>query len=152
VLLVQYIGFILYITFPAGPPRFLITTYDPPRLTGALGLFELTHGAYDRLNQVKHHSSFPSLHCALSLTALLFSWRFRKSLGSPAWFWAILPATVSLWISVVYLRHHWIVDAFAGWALGLAVYFVTPLIRRRYSAFRARVLPVEKDEDLQAAA
>jgi len=151
VLLVQYVGFLLYITFPAGPPRFLITTYDPPRLTGALGLFELTHGAYDRLNQVKHHSSFPSLHCALSLTALLFAWRFRKVLGV-RWFWAILPFTVSLWISVVYLRHHWIVDAFAGWALGLAVFFVTPIIRRRYASFRARVLPVERADDLQAAA
>ncbi len=141
VLLVQYVGFLLYITFPAGPPRFAITAmYDPPHLTGALGLYQVTQSAYDSVNSAPAHSSFPSLHCALSLTALLWAWRFRRSVGGSWMFWVFLPFTVSLWISTVYLRHHWVVDIFAGWALAIAVFVPVPYLHRWYGAFRGRVL------------
>ncbi|MBN1962525.1 MAG: inositol phosphorylceramide synthase [Deltaproteobacteria bacterium] len=141
VLLVQYFGFLLYIIFPAGPPRFTLAhLYEPAKLTGALGLYELTHGAYDSLNSVPAHSSFPSLHCALSLTALLFAWRFRKSFGSSILFWIFLPLVVSLWISTVYLRHHWIVDCFAGFILSIILFTPMPWLRKRYTKFRRRVL------------
>ena len=29
---------------------------------------------------------------------------------------------VSVWVATIYLRHHWIVDVFAGWALAFAAY------------------------------
>lgn len=141
VLLVMYIGFLLYITFPAGPPRFAISNlYDPPRLTGIFGLFETTQGTYDKLDSVLVHSSFPSLHCALSLAALFYAWRFRAALGSTRMFWVFLPLTVSLWCSTVYLRHHWIVDCFAGFALGIFVFMITPWLRKRYAEFQSKAL------------
>ncbi len=141
VLMVMYVGFLLYITFPAGPPRFTIPNlYDPPHLSGIFGLFEATQGTYDKLDSVLVHSSFPSLHCALSLIALLYAWRFRAAAGSTLMFWIFLPLTVSLWCSTIYLRHHWIVDCFAGFALGIVVYVMTPWLRRRYAEFRDRVL------------
>ena len=144
VILVMYVGFLLYITFPAGPPRFFIANlYNPPRLHGIFGLFETTQGAYDTLNPVLVHSSFPSLHCALSLMALLYAWRFRAALGSTWMFWLFLPFTASLWFSTIYLRHHWIVDCLAGFALGIVMFSVTPWLCRRYEKFRDRVLPQE---------
>jgi membrane-associated phospholipid phosphatase len=135
VLMVMYTGFLLYLIFPAGPPRFAIAElYTPARLHGALGFFEATQGVFDGLNPVKVHSSFPSLHCALSMTALLYAWRFRRQLGGP-WMAAVFfPLIASLWIATVYLRHHWIVDCVAGWALAVAVFSLTPLLRRFYSA------------------
>jgi membrane-associated phospholipid phosphatase len=141
VVLLMYVGFLLYITFPAGPPRFTIAhLYDPPRLHGIFGFFETAQGAYDTLNPVLVHSSFPSLHCALSLIALLYAWRFRAAVGSSVMFWTYLPLTASLWVATIYLRHHWIVDCFAGFALAIVVFLATPWLRRRYNEFRDRVL------------
>jgi membrane-associated phospholipid phosphatase len=141
IILVEYVGFMLYVIFPAGPPRFFITDlYDPPRLTGALGLFEATQGTYDRINQVVFRSSFPSLHCALSLTGLLYSWKFRGIPGGRVLFWVSVPLVVSLWVSTIYLRHHWVVDCFAGFALSLSMFPLASWLWRGHAALRARAL------------
>lgn len=133
VLLVMYTGFLLYLIFPAGPPRFAIRElYDPPKLVGAFGFFEATQGVFDGLNPVPVHSSFPSLHCALSLAALMYTWRLRRGVGGAWMFWLFSPIVVSLWIATVYLRHHWIVDCLAGFALAIVVFSATPLLRRFY--------------------
>jgi membrane-associated phospholipid phosphatase len=140
VILVMYAGFILFIVFPAGPPRFcpeIVPRFDPPRLTGRFGFFEATQGAWDRVNPVKVHASFPSLHCALSATALFYAWRLRRGVGGPWMFLVFLPLVVSLWLSTIYLRHHWIVDSFAGIALAAGVFAVTPWLLRRHAALRA---------------
>jgi hypothetical protein len=39
---------------------------------------------------------------------------------------------VSLWISVVYLRHHWVVDMFAGLAVGGVSNHLAPILRMRW--------------------
>ncbi|HEY3354027.1 MAG TPA: phosphatase PAP2 family protein [Polyangia bacterium] len=138
VVLVMYTGFLLFIIFPAGPPRFSIAhLFDPPRLTGRFGFFEATQGAWDSLNPIKVHASFPSLHCALSATALFYAWRFRRGVGGAAMFACFLPLVVSLWLSTIYLRHHWIVDSFAGIGLAALVYALTPRLRRVHAALSA---------------
>jgi membrane-associated phospholipid phosphatase len=129
-------GFLLFLVFPAGPPRFY-----PPLLQGAFqtplapslsGLYELTQGGMDLANPISSHSSFPSMHCASSMLTLLYAWRFG-GLITPRrprlLFWTFLPLVVSLWCSTVYLRHHWVPDCAAGIALGTACYFATPWLR-----------------------
>jgi membrane-associated phospholipid phosphatase len=133
VVMVMYGGFLLYIIFPAGPPRYcpeLLPLLDPPQLTGRFGLFEATQGAWDKVNPVRVHASFPSLHCALSATALFYTWRFRKAVGGLALVLVFLPLVVSLWTATIYLRHHWIVDSIAGIALASLVFLVTRRLRR----------------------
>jgi len=133
VVMVMYGGFLLYIIFPAGPPRYcpeIMPLFDPPQLTGRFGLFEATQGAWDKVNPVRVHASFPSLHCALSATALFYTWRFRRAVGGLPLFLVFLPFVVSLWTATIYLRHHWIVDSIAGIALASMVAFVTPRLRR----------------------
>jgi membrane-associated phospholipid phosphatase len=138
IVLVMYTGFLLFVIFPAGPPRFSIGhLFDPPRLTGRFGFFEATQGAWDRMNKIPVHSSFPSLHCALSATALFYAWRFRRAAGGLAMFLCFLPLVVSLWLSTIYLRHHWIVDCFAGIGLAGLVSAVTPRLRRMHAGLAA---------------
>jgi membrane-associated phospholipid phosphatase len=142
IVLVMYSGFLLFVIFPAGPPRFAIRElFDPPRLHGHFGFFELTQGAWDAVNKVPVHSSFPSLHCGLSATALLYAWRFRRAPLGRALFLVFLPLVVSLWASTIYLRHHWIVDSFAGIALAAAVFALTPALRRFEGALAATPAP-----------
>lgn len=131
-----YSGFLLYLVFPAGPPRFykpMLAIFDPPQLTSYLGIFEATTRAFDAANPIKVYASFPSLHCAIAMLALVYSRRFGDVFKA-RW---ILPAiyaplVVSLWTATVYLRHHWVVDVWAGWALGYACTQLAPLICRRF--------------------
>jgi membrane-associated phospholipid phosphatase len=141
IILVLYVGYLLYLIFPAGPPRFAIQDlYQPAHLHGRFGFFEATQGVYDGADPLKAHSSFPSLHCGLALSALLYAWRFRRSAGTVWLFWVFLPLVVSLWISTVYLRHHWVVDCFAGFALAIPLYLATPILRRGYARMKAQVV------------
>ncbi len=48
------------------------------------------------------------------------------------WFRIVLVLVVSLWISVIYLRHHWFVDIFAGLTVGALANWLAPILRQRW--------------------
>jgi hypothetical protein len=137
VVLHMCLGFLGFIVFPAGPPRFyeplLHGQFQPPHLASFLGLFEWSQDVWDTANHVKAHSSFPSMHCCIALITLFYAWRFGDAVFPRvprAFFWICLPLVVSLWISTVYLRHHWVPDCVAGWLLAIGCFAVTPWLRR----------------------
>jgi membrane-associated phospholipid phosphatase len=139
------IGFILFLLFPAGPPRYYEPLvhggFDPPVLHSYFGLFELQQGAFDSADPVRTRSAFPSLHCSLALLTLIYSYRFSDAVWPKKprlWFWIALVTVVSLWISVVYLRHHWVVDIFAGLAVGGLANWLAPILRRRWPRSQRR--------------
>jgi membrane-associated phospholipid phosphatase len=136
------IGFLLFLIFPAGPPRYYAPLLDggfhPAQLSSYSGLYELSTGALDAANPLTTRSSFPSLHCALGLCTLVYVHRFGDAVipgKRRPFFWITLPIIVSLWVSTVYLRHHWIPDIAAGLLLGSIVVTITPHIRRRWPIF-----------------
>lgn len=139
VVLQMGIGFCLFLIFPAGPPRYYgpLThgVFDPPVLHSYFGLFELQQGAFDTAAPMRTRASFPSLHCSLALLTLVFSWRYSDAVWPRRprlWFAITAVLMVSLWISVVYLRHHWTVDLMAGLALGGTTLYLAPLLRRKW--------------------
>jgi membrane-associated phospholipid phosphatase len=139
VVLQMGIGFLLFLLFPAGPPRYydpLVNGgFNPKVLHSHFGLFELQQGAFDSADPVRTRSAFPSLHCSLALLTLIYSYRFSDAVWPRLprlWFWIVLVIVVSLWISVVYLRHHWVVDIFAGLALGGTASWLAPVLRRKW--------------------
>ena len=71
----------------------------------------LIAGAFSLL-PVDSRAAFPSLHTAASLVALVYAWRFARR-----WFYVLLPFVLGLWVSTIYLRHHYFVDLLAGWIL-----------------------------------
>ena len=109
-------GFIGYIVFPASPPRFLLTSFDPPVLHG-LFLFDRLQAAWDGLSVISG-GAFPSLHVGISTVALVYAFLWRKAsrLFQIIWYF-YLPCVIGLWISTIYLRHHWVMDIVAGWAV-----------------------------------
>ena len=131
-----YSGFLLFIVFPAGPPRFyapLRPVFDPPQLQSYFGLWEWSQAGWDSVNPVKIYASFPSLHCAMAMVTALYAWRFGDLLRYRRLLFAIIfPLCLSLWCSTVYLRHHWVVDVFAGWLLGVFCFFVAIRLRRLF--------------------
>ena len=138
------IGFLFFILFPAGPPRFYEPLvhggFSPPHLTSYFGLWEWSQGAWDSANPVVDHSSFPSMHCAIAMMTLLYGWRFGRSVfprHPRLFFYLSLPIVVSLWVSTVYLRHHWVPDCIAGMALGVTCFFITPILRKHWPGAEA---------------
>jgi membrane-associated phospholipid phosphatase len=140
VVLQMGIAFVLFLCFPAGPPRYygplVHGGFDPPQLHSYFGLFELQQGAFDSADPVRTRSAFPSLHCSLALLTLIYAWRFGSAVFGERhpklYFWIILPLVVSLWVSTVYLRHHWIPDIAAGMLVGTAAQLIAPWLRRRW--------------------
>ena len=116
-----YLGYALYVLFPAAPPR-LVLVYDfTKNLRGyPMGFSTLSAQAFALL-PVDSRAAFPSLHTAVSLVVLFYAWRYLR-----VWFWILLPFVLGLWVSTVYLRHHYVVDLIAGWLLAPFAVWVAP--------------------------
>ena len=116
-----YLGYALYVVFPAAPPR-LVLVYEFTRtLQGYPHLFSNLSARAFELLPVDSRAAFPSLHAAVSLVALVCAWRWVR-----AWFWVLLPFVIGLWASTVYLRHHYTVDLLAGFALAPVALWAAP--------------------------
>jgi len=118
-----FMGYALYVAFPAAPPRLVLVYEFTTNLRGyPVGFSSLSAGALS-LMPVDSRAAFPSLHTAASLLALVFAWRFLRW-----WFWVLLPFVLGLWASTIYLRHHYFVDLAAGWLLAPAALWAAPRV------------------------
>ena len=121
VLLCFYLGYLLYVLFPAAPPR-LVLVYDfTHNLSGYPSVFSSLSARAFELLPVDSRAAFPSLHAAVSLLALVYAWRYLRP-----WFYVLLPFVLGLWVSTIYLRHHYTVDLLAGWMLAPAALALAP--------------------------
>ncbi len=116
-----YVGYFLYVVFPAAPPRLVLLAQFTKNLYGYPHFFSNLQNEALALLPIDSRAAFPSLHAAVSLVALVYAWRFVRP-----WFWALLPFAPGLWISTVYLRHHYVVDLLAGWALAPLAVWLAP--------------------------
>jgi membrane-associated phospholipid phosphatase len=128
-----YSGYVLYLIFPAAPPRLYLAS---------LGLFtrDLHGGSIAGFQQfliemMPNHASraaFPSLHAAVSFVTLFYVWRYCR------WYFPILLVVVTgLLLATVYLRHHYVVDLIAGALMLPWVAWATPRLDRWWTARQA---------------
>ena len=118
-----FVGYALYVAFPAAPPRLVLVAEFTKNLRGyPVGFSSLSAGAFSLL-PTDSRAAFPSLHTAASTVALIYAWRFLRP-----WFWMLLPFVLGLWVSTIYLRHHYFVDLVAGWALAPVAVWLAPRI------------------------
>jgi membrane-associated phospholipid phosphatase len=121
VIICFYIGYALYVLFPAAPPRLVLVYEFTKNLRGyPMGFSTLSAQAFALL-PVDSRAAFPSLHTAVSLVVLIYAWRFVRP-----WFWILVPFVLGLWVSTIYLRHHYVVDLLAGWLLAPLAVWVAP--------------------------
>jgi membrane-associated phospholipid phosphatase len=140
-----YIGYAIYVALPAAPPR-LVLVYEFTRsLEGYARLFSNLSAQAFALLPVDSRAAFPSLHAAVSLVALVHCWRYLRP-----WFWVLLPFVAGLAVSTIYLRHHYTVDLFAGWALVPLALALAPRLDRWWSR-RQRALGLEPARGADAA-
>lgn len=126
-----YIGYIGYIFMPAVGPRLTIPDRFQADLKGVF-LWEHVRAMYSDMESIDR-DCFPSLHTVHALIPLYFSFKFKGLVGKGrALFWVLLPIVVSICISTVYLRYHWVVDVIAGTLLAVVSIGIGTLLFRRF--------------------
>lgn len=132
VLVVSFVGLLGYLLVPAiGPMYTLRSQYTVP-LSQPLDLFnrEVEFMNFARIRR----DVFPSLHVGISFVVWLYAWRNSRWLGA-----ILTPLILSLWLSTVYLRYHYLVDCLAGLALAPPCYWLANWMFRRFGIIRVPV-------------
>jgi membrane-associated phospholipid phosphatase len=121
VILCFYTGYLLYVLFPAVPPRIALKDLYTLQFNGT----PIADAALRMVNVLPSDSraAFPSLHAAVTLLSLLFAWKYVRPL-----FWIMLLFCTGLILSTIYLRHHYVVDLLAGFLLGIIMFIIGPRI------------------------
>jgi membrane-associated phospholipid phosphatase len=68
-------------------------------------------------------AAFPSSHVAMSLIALILNWRYNRRLAV-----GLVPPTLLLMASTVYIYAHYLVDVLAGLLAGLVLCRLLPYL------------------------
>ncbi len=125
-LVVSFFGILGYLLVPAiGPVYTLRDRYTVP-LTEPLGIFNRQMDFMDFARI--HRDVFPSLHAGISFVVWLYAYRNSRRL-----FWILSPLMLSLWVSTVYLRYHYLVDVLAGLALAPPSFWLANRLFRRWN-------------------
>jgi membrane-associated phospholipid phosphatase len=122
-MVVTFFGLIGYLLVPAiGPMYTLHELYTVP-LSQPISLFnqQLHFMNFARI----HRDVFPSMHVAISLLVWLYAFRNSRLL-----FAVLSPFLLSLWVSTIYLRYHYLIDVVAGLLLAPASFLANWLFRR----------------------
>ncbi len=130
IIICYYIGYFLFIIFPAAPPRIVLKPFFTVSLHGKL-LEPIKHAI--EISAQESRGAFPSLHCATSFLSLFFAWRYVRWL-----FWVMIPMVIMLIASTIYLRHHYVIDLFAGFVLAIFVFWLGPKLEDWWNGVREK--------------
>lgn len=111
----------------------LLPVAGPLAFIGARFTVPLEGWVFDSLGELirtKLHfvgGSLPSPHCAAATVLWGMAWRHCRWL-----FWLLAPIVLTLYVSTVYGRYHYVTDAVTGIALALAVLLAAPGLLRAW--------------------
>ncbi len=142
VLTVCFFGILGYLLVPAiGPVYTLRDQYTVP-LGQPLAVFnrQMEFMDFARIRR----DVFPSLHVGISFLVWLYAYRNSRKL-----FWILSPFILSLWVSTVYLRYHYLVDILAGLILAPLSFWLANGLFRRFGEIEVPIpLPAARAERL----
>jgi membrane-associated phospholipid phosphatase len=118
-----YVGFFLYIFFPAASPYLVIPEQFTFDVWKDSGMISAIVQAIVGLSPERPRDAFPSLHTSITLLTTIMAWRFNTKL-----FWIYLPMAVTLPIATIYLRYHFVIDVLVGLFVPLVTLYLTPRI------------------------
>ncbi len=136
VILAFYIGYLGYVLFPAAPPRLVLASMFSKTLHGLPFLDEIRNSIL--VLPSSSRGAFPSLHAGATLVALFFAWKYLRW-----YFWFVLPFTIGLILSTIYLRHHYVIDLIAGWGLAHLTVWLGPKLENFWTRQQLKFTPVE---------
>ena len=123
VMLAYYISFIIFVLFPVEGPRFVLASLHTSPLIGygfsEIHAYFMDMGAY-------RGGAMPSSHIAATFASLMMIRRYKKGV-----YYLMLPLVVSMVLSTVYGRYHYVSDALAGILVGWLSLVLVSEIRRK---------------------
>lgn len=125
IMVVSFLGLMGYLLVPAiGPVYALRNQYTVP-LHQAVWAFnqEVNFMDFARIRR----DVFPSMHVAISFVVWLYAYRNSKKL-----FWILSPLILSLWLSTLYLRYHYLIDVVVGLILAPLSFLLANWLFRRW--------------------
>jgi membrane-associated phospholipid phosphatase len=151
-IVLSMVAFVTYLVLPVAPPWWAadhgyVTGVLHLRDTGFNGLAQtFGFGNYFYSYSVYSISSndvaaFPSLHAAYPFLAFLFA---RRAFGRAGWL--MLAYTACVWLAIVYLGEHWVVDIIGGVVYAVAAY----LLILHGPGWARRFMEKIADEELEA--
>ncbi len=158
-ILLSMAGFVTFLLVPVAPPWWAAEHGFLPGPDGRPAILYLKELGFNQLAQAfgfeGHYlysyaiydinpnqvAAFPSLHAGFPFLAFLFA---RRTFGRVGW--VMLAYALCVWLSVVYLADHYVVDVLAGIAYASAAYW---LIAHAPGWFR-RVIDDAADPELEA--
>lgn len=126
ILLLSYAGWITYIAYPVAPPWLAV---NKGLLSGISKIMDKTLQSFPEnlhLPTIYHNfnpnevAAIPSMHAAYPFIVFLFAFSFFKLRA--LWF---LPYLLAVWISIVYLGEHYVIDVIAGAIYAVVFFFLT---------------------------
>jgi membrane-associated phospholipid phosphatase len=124
-MVVSFLGLLGYLLVPAIGPSFTLRNQYTVSLSHAIWMFnrDVDFMDFARIRR----DVFPSLHVAISFVVWLYAYRNSKRL-----FWLLSPLILSLWLSTLYLRYHYLIDVVAGLILAPLSYLLANWLFRRW--------------------
>jgi membrane-associated phospholipid phosphatase len=123
---VSFFGLLGYVLVPAIGPMYILRNQYTVPLVQPVAVFSQQINFMD-LARIRR-DCFPSLHVGISFVVWLYAWRNSKRLG-----WILAPLVLSLWVSTVYLRYHYLIDCVAGFILAPCCFWLANELSHRFS-------------------
>lgn len=134
VLVISFFGLLGYLLVPAIGPLYTLRDQFTVPLSQPLEIVN-RHIEFMDYARIKR-DVFPSLHTGISFVVWLYAWRNSRRL-----FGILSPFILSLWVSTVYLRYHYLIDVVAGLVLAPLCFVLANWLFKRFGevAFPLRV-------------
>jgi len=109
-----FVYYLIFIVLPVAGPQFYVFDHDNalPVQGPMRQLLLFFHSIGEQPT-----GAAPSSHCGIMLIYMLLLWRNERKL-----FWWILPLSVLLVLSTVYIRAHYVIDVLLGFATAPLIY------------------------------
>jgi membrane-associated phospholipid phosphatase len=133
VLVVTFFGVIGYLLVPAIGPLYTLRDQYTVALSQPLAIVNRQIEFLDYARILR--DVFPSLHVGISFVVWMYAYRNSRRL-----FWILAPLILSLWVSTVYLRYHYLVDVLAGLVLGPPCFLLANWLFKRYGEVQFSVI------------
>ena len=131
-IVVCFFGFLGYFAVPAIGPMYTLRDQFTIPLQAPLGLFNRQMELMDFARIPR--DVFPSMHVAISFLVWLYAYRNSRRL-----FWVLAPLILSLWVSTIYLRYHYLIDVLAGLILAPLCFWLSNFLFARLEEIALRV-------------
>lgn len=145
-LVISFFGLLGYVLVPAVGPMYSLRNSYTVSLSQPLALFnrQVEFMDYARIRR----DVFPSLHVGMSFLVWLYAYRNSRRL-----FWMLSPFILSLWLSTLYLRYHYLIDVVAGFILAPLCFWLANWLFNRMDVIEFHpVIPTPLLERLGLAA